>query len=268
MTTDRATLAGDAYADDRHLSARQALYAWQHPRHDLPGDVLAELAATRGVVADVGCGNGFYLRRIRAERPDLHTVGIDIAPGIVRELVPNVLIADVQRLPFADSSVRAVLAMHMLYHVPDVDAAIVELRRVLAPGGVAVVSTNSRDDKRELDELWLSAAGDVLGRQALARVSLSSRFHFEDAGPILRRHFPEVRVMERRATIEMPSPEPVIRYLASYRTWAARKGFPFDRILECARQRVADVIANDGRYTIQCLAGMFVCRKPGALAQR
>jgi len=50
---------------------------------------------------------------------------------------------DAQWLPFADASFDCILAMHMLYHVPDRDLAIAEMRRVLRPGGVLLALTNS-----------------------------------------------------------------------------------------------------------------------------
>lgn len=51
--TDRSVLVTHAYADDRNLAARQAIYRWQRPHHDLPGEVLRALAARRG---QLGCG--------------------------------------------------------------------------------------------------------------------------------------------------------------------------------------------------------------------
>ncbi|WP_423465256.1 class I SAM-dependent methyltransferase [Promicromonospora sp. MS192] len=62
----------------------------------------------------------------------------------------------------ATDSADVVLAMHMLYHVEDVEAGIRELARVLSPSGTAFVSTNAIEDKSELDNLWRRAASQVL----------------------------------------------------------------------------------------------------------
>lgn len=71
--TDRTRLAGSAYSSDRDLAARQSLYQWQTPRHDLPGIAAEQLSGVRGSgrVVDVGCGNGKYVQRLREDRPDL-----------------------------------------------------------------------------------------------------------------------------------------------------------------------------------------------------
>jgi SAM-dependent methyltransferase len=47
--------------------------------------------------------------------------------------------ADLQALPFADGSYDVVYASHVLEHVPDDASAIAEIRRILAPGGIAIL---------------------------------------------------------------------------------------------------------------------------------
>ena len=42
-------------------------------------------------------------------------------------------------LPFADASVAAAVSANLLEHVPDDERALAELRRVLRPGGRAVI---------------------------------------------------------------------------------------------------------------------------------
>lgn len=171
--TDKARLATSAYGDERHLAARQSIYQWQQPRYDLPGTVVEQLVGVTGSVLDVGCGNGKFVTRLHHDRPDLRVIGMDISAGILADVPRPVVVADAQALPLADASVDAVLAMHMLYHVPDIPAAISELARVLKPSGLVIASTNSGGDKRELDELWSQAAANVLGQEdGPSRVSL------------------------------------------------------------------------------------------------
>ncbi|MFF3084103.1 hypothetical protein ACFVRB_03510 [Streptomyces nojiriensis] len=107
--TDRRLLSTHTYGTGQHLTARQWLYQWQTPRHDLPGIVVSELAAIHGAVADVGCGNGKFVERVRADRPDLSMLPMDISPGNLAGIAGAVA-ADVQRLPIADGALCAVLA--------------------------------------------------------------------------------------------------------------------------------------------------------------
>ncbi|MFC8536996.1 class I SAM-dependent methyltransferase [Streptomyces sp. NPDC057249] len=260
LVTDRGLLATKAYGTGQHLAARQSLYKWQTPRYDLPGIVVDELTDVRGVVADVGCGNGKFVARVRDDRPDLDVLPVDVSPGIVGA-IPGAVVADVQQLPIADGCLGAVLALHMLYHVEDQAQAVRELARVLAPGGIAIVSTNSRTDKRELEHLWRRAAGDVLGcQEGPDRVQLSARFTLEDAPAILGAAFGEIRTIPLPGVIEVTDAEPVVAHLTSYEAWADRMGVPFQETIERARERVDEVIWAEGVFRVTCLGGMLVCR--------
>lgn len=260
-TTSRAVLSESAYKDERHLAARQSLYSWQHPRHDLPGIVLDHLPVEAGVVLDVGCGNGKYVSRIRAQRPNLTVLGLDISLGILADVEPPVAVADAAALPAPDGCAAAVLAMHMLYHVDDLDAALFEAARVLMPGGTFIASTNARDDKKELDDLWSSAAADVLGTDhGPRRISLSNRFSLDDAPTLLQPYFTDIRVVELPGVISVTEPDPVIAHLASYRAWADSVGVPFDATLDRARQRLHELIQRDSTFDIHCRGGILLCR--------
>lgn len=62
--TGRRFLTRSAYADDRHLKSRQAIFAYADARAgDRPRTSFVDWDGTQ-VAADVGCGNGFDLRRL------------------------------------------------------------------------------------------------------------------------------------------------------------------------------------------------------------
>ncbi|WP_338932393.1 class I SAM-dependent methyltransferase [Streptomyces netropsis] len=258
--TDRHLLSTQAYGTSRHLAARQSLYQWQTPQHDLPGLVVEELADVRGTVADVGCGNGKFVQWVRTQRPDLTVLPMDVSPGILAGIA-GAAAADVQQLPIADGTLGAVLAMHMLYHVEDQARAVRELGRVLTRGGIVIASTNSRTDKRELENLWRRAAGDVLGtREGPTRVQLSARFTLEDAPAVLGAVFESVRTIPLPGVIEVTDPGPVVAHLASYEAWADQMGVPFKETIERARERVKESIQAEGAFRVTCLGGILVCR--------
>jgi SAM-dependent methyltransferase len=262
-TTSRTVLASEAYASGQHLSARQGLYDYQTPTYDIPGIVVSQLSGLNGVIIDVGCGNGRYVKRLRADRPDLFVVGLDIAAGILREVPPPVVVADAADLPFRDHSASGLLAMHMLYHVTDIEAGLTELARLLRNDGVLIAATNALADKRELDDLWSAAAADVLGTTTgPRRISLSSRFPLDTAPERLGRYFHHVQVIELPGTITVNSARPVVAHLGSYRAWAHQSGVPFEPTLRRVRQRLDVVIQRNARFDITCLGGVIVCRHP------
>lgn len=95
-------------------------------------------------VLDVGCGTGWLAAGLR--RAGLRdTVGLDVSAGMLGRARAAgawpLVQADAGRLPLADASVDVVAGRGVLHHVPDVEAALGEWRRVLRPGGAVVLSS-------------------------------------------------------------------------------------------------------------------------------
>jgi SAM-dependent methyltransferase len=91
-------------------------------------------------VLDVGTGEG-QLARLAAQLPGVEqVVGIDPTTAQLRAARaraggPVYVRAEAARLPFPDAGFDAVVACLVFEHIDDVDAAIAEVARVLAPSG-------------------------------------------------------------------------------------------------------------------------------------
>jgi SAM-dependent methyltransferase len=94
----------------------------------------------------------------------------------------------------------------MLYHVPDLDRGLREIRRVLDPGGRLVAITNGSDHLLELWEL-------VGGTESLQGRELT--FSAENGEESLRRHFARVQVRDARGTVRISDRAAVVSYLGS-----------------------------------------------------
>ena len=91
----------------------------------------------RGTLLDVGCGSMPFAASFRGRVG--RTVGVDL-PGShdFWGARPHVF-ADGARLPFRDGAFDTVLAVSLLNYLAEPDGVIAEARRVLRPGGVAIV---------------------------------------------------------------------------------------------------------------------------------
>jgi SAM-dependent methyltransferase len=215
-------------------------------------------------VLDIGCGNGLHLAELarRGHRGAIH--GMDLSPGMLTAARSRadaaLLVGDAQRLPCRDGSFGCVLAMHTLYHVPDRDLALSEIRRVLRPDGVALALTNSRRHLEELNAMIGAVVHDVTGRHpGSVRAYLS--FSSESGEPELHRHFAEVERHDLRSELVVTEVEPIVAYVASMSAVATFDGTTARRILREIEDRACAVIDTDGAFRIRTDVGCFVCHR-------
>jgi len=261
-------LTGSAYADDRNIRSRMAIYA----HAEAPADPRWRTSVIpwdgTQIVADVGCGNGFDLRQIVPQGRCRHAVGIDLSAGMLRSLedlrqpgVLSLVQADAQHLPLPDRTVDVAMAMHMLYHVPDIPAAIRELRRVTKRDGTVLASTNSSAHLAEIDDLLGAAIAGQLGHPVRAMPALS--FTTRTGAAMLGREFSSVTLHTLDVPLSIPTAQPVIDYVASIRepslAWIGEP-LDFDAVLDDIAVKVEEVIQDRGSFRTASHMGVFVCR--------
>jgi len=112
------------------------------------------------VVLDLGSGTGRGARALRNRYPNALIVALDIAPGMLRNARSGhvaALCADALRIPLANGSVDLIFSNLMLQWCDDLDAALVEVRRVLTSTGLFAFSTFGPDTLHELRAAWAAA---------------------------------------------------------------------------------------------------------------
>ena len=169
------------YSTTERLTARRIdRTAWLHGEDEpwrLALRLVAEARPRR--VLDAGCGNAELASLIAA--PEV--VCVDASPaavGAARRRGLRAEAAELERLPFEDAEFDVVTCNWVLYHLPDVDAGLAEIARVLRPGGRLVGIYNCRD---HLAELW---------REVLDSAWDGDSFDCESGPEVLRRHFRRV----------------------------------------------------------------------------
>ena len=132
-------------SDVRHAPSDEEIERWARAylRHAPLSLVLREInrlvaveavASDRGPVLDVGCGDGFWwtLRDAKGE-----VYGIDISAREIAQAKTriNASLTDVsQETPFPGTKFQEIIGNCSLEHVPDIDAALSNLRASAAPG--------------------------------------------------------------------------------------------------------------------------------------
>jgi 2-polyprenyl-6-hydroxyphenyl methylase / 3-demethylubiquinone-9 3-methyltransferase len=102
------------------------------PPADRPGALLV----------DVGCGGGLLAPHLAGK--GYRHVGVDLRrAGLTQAAARGVLpvVGDAAALPLASGVADVVVAGEILEHVPDLEATVAEVCRVLRPGGLLVLDT-------------------------------------------------------------------------------------------------------------------------------
>jgi ubiquinone/menaquinone biosynthesis C-methylase UbiE len=140
------------YADYAADPAKRRAWDAENPgnkaiRDEVAGAVLP-LLPRDGIVADLGCGGGWWLARLAAAGvPASRLLGVELLEQRVaaaRRRVPGLEVrqGDVRELPLADDSVAAATLFTVLSSLAsdeDRRRAMSEARRVVLPGGPIIV---------------------------------------------------------------------------------------------------------------------------------
>lgn len=114
------------------------------------------------VILDAGCGTGHGSFALQKKFSRAQVVSLDIALGMLQKThqqqpflskllrQKNLICADIERLPIANSSLGMVWSNLALQWCNDLDAAFSEVGRVLQPNGLFMFSTFGPDTLKEL----------------------------------------------------------------------------------------------------------------------
>ena len=143
-----------APAAERTAAGVQRMFDRVAPRYDLANSVFslgqdkgwrkAAARATRlaagEVAADVACGTGALTRELEALAPEATVVGFDFSlEMLVHGPRDRFAAGDALQLPLRDAGVDVVTIAFGLRNLPEPGQGLLELRRVLRPGGRLVV---------------------------------------------------------------------------------------------------------------------------------
>jgi ubiquinone/menaquinone biosynthesis C-methylase UbiE len=254
------------YGDSRKLAARARL----HKKYTIAETgwfpwIASQLPLRTGDrVLDVGCGPAWFWATLADTLPEkLELTLADLSSGMVQEAVerckalPFVSVigeqADAAALPFADGTFDAVIAMHMLYHVTNPAHGIMEMFRVLKPGGFLAVTTNGANNMREIYEFTT-----VFGSTPSDPASVA--FGYETAERLMRSHFGNVTMSQHPAHLQISEPDDVFQALTSYPPGESASASQREALREAIEQAFR---RGNGVLEVQKEMGLFLSRKMG-----
>jgi arsenite methyltransferase len=120
-------------------------------------------------VLELGCGPGFYACRLAQEYPQIKTTGVDLSKRLIERAKSraasralkncNFCEGDAQALPELPGPIDAIIVSRLFLIVPNKQAVLAEILRVLRPGGRCFIAepTSGFRTRLPLSCMWLLA---------------------------------------------------------------------------------------------------------------
>ena len=136
---------GENYSYEKKRDFRYSLQDYMH-------EVFKFDSFAGKKILEIGCGAGidsaeFARNGSLVTSTDFTERSVQATKELLQEanLPANVMQADATRLQFEDDSFDCVYSFGVLHHIPDIEKALAEIKRVLKPGGQLMVMLYNKD---------------------------------------------------------------------------------------------------------------------------
>ena len=262
--TDHKYLTADQYKDASNLDARIQIhnqfsanpYGWFHWVFDR----VSRLPETAKIL-ELGCGPGVLWKECAGRIPAGWTITLsDLSTGMLAAAQRNVAPLgrgfefeqmDAQSIPYHEHTFDAVIANHMLYHVPDRKKALSEIKRVLKEDGSLIATTIGESHMAEINA-WIQRASND-GRKGM----FSLAFTLENGLTQLQEFFSKVEISRYADHLKVTQVEPIMAYIRSATTAAELSEDEFVKV----RKELTVTLEEEGEIYIAKDSGLFEALK-------
>ena len=170
----------------------------------------------RGKTDIIGRCSEFVLSDFSEGMLDTARANLSDCPGISYRCI------DIQNIPFPDRTFDVVIANMMLYHVPDLDRGLSEVRRVLKDDGTFYCATYGENGMMEYTERLFDIAPDDSAR--------NYTFTLQNGREKLESRFSKVQTLRYEDALEVTDVEDMIDYIYSLPSHTAIRDLPREEI--------------------------------------
>ncbi|MCR5735180.1 MAG: class I SAM-dependent methyltransferase [Lachnospiraceae bacterium] len=145
-------------------------------------------------------------------------------------------VIDIQDIPYADGSFDVVIANMMLYHVPDLQKGLREVRRVLKPGGRFYCATFGENGIME----YIYGLFEDHGVEA----SPNHAFTLQNGSEILSQVFDEVKRYDYKDALEVTKLDDMADYVYSLTGMSGLREVPRETLLKVLEENTVDGVLH------------------------
>ena len=196
-------------------------------------------------VLELGCGTGDMWKNRDALISDCSGLILsDLSEGMVTTAKANIgsrknveyKMIDIQDIPYEAETFDIVIANMMLYHVPDIDKGLSEVRRVLRKGGQFYCATFGEHGIMEFLSDILSGYG--------VEDNVNKNFTLQNGENILSRHFSHVERLEYIDSLAVTDMDDMVDYIYSLSGMTTLNSVPRQRIKEILLENTVNGVLN------------------------
>jgi ubiquinone/menaquinone biosynthesis C-methylase UbiE len=212
-------------------------------------------------ILELGCGPGVLWKECAGRIPAGWTITLsDLSAGMLDAAQRNLALLgrhfdfeqmDAQSIPYHEQTFDAVIANHMLYHVPDRNQALSEIKRVLKEDGRLIATTIGESHMTEING-WIQRASN--DRQ---KGMFSLAFTLENGLTQLQEFFSKVDTDRYPDHLKVTQVEPLLAYLHSAITAADLSEDEFGKV----RKELSAILEKEGEIYIAKDSGLFTALK-------
>lgn len=258
-TIDDRELVKKQYKNADNLSSRISIYKYNINKEDFHKWCFDRMRFPQNAkILELGCGNGvFWLNNQERIRDDLIITLSDFSDGMIDSAKTQLKTVnkrisyekiDVQDIPHEDKSFDIVIAKHMLYHVPDLDKALSEIKRVLADGGTFYATTNAKEHLSELHDITEKYDPQLTPN------SMAEKFGLDSGKIAIMKYFKHVRTQVFEGRLVITDAEPIVSFMSS--TLKGASMLVGDK-REDFKKYVLDIIKQKGSISITTKSCLF-----------
>ncbi len=196
-------------------------------------------------VLEIGCGTGDMWKNGQALIGGCSKLILsDFSEGMVEAAKDNVghydnveyRTLDIQEIPYEDGTFDVVIANMMLYHVPDINRGLSEVKRVLKKSGRFYCATYGENGIMKYLAGILSEYG--------AQDCTNNSFTLQNGYEILREFFPAVEKLEYEDALAVTDMDDMAEYVYSLSGMASLGGVPKAELMEVLKKHAADGVLH------------------------